>query len=239
MILGTYHFANPGLDVVKTEVADVLSVTKQEEIARIVDALARFDPTHIVVEVRPERAARLDSLYAAYQAGQHELTRDETQQLGFRLAARIGHERVHPFDADGEFPFEAVMGYAAQHDPGFMALVQSTIAQVTELENKWQRELTIGENLRARNQPSYIRDGHGWYMRIGRVGAGDGYPGATLLAKWYERNIRMFANLQRIAKPGDRLLVIVGSGHSGILRELVSASPDMTLVEATEYLPER
>jgi hypothetical protein len=48
----------------------------------------------ILVEHVPSAAPRLDSLYAAYRAGRHELSRNETEQVGFRLAARFEHERV-------------------------------------------------------------------------------------------------------------------------------------------------
>jgi len=78
---------------------------------------------------------------------------------------------------------------------------------------------------------------HGTYMRFNRVGAGDTYVGAELVSTWYERNIHIFANLQRISEPGDRILVIFGAGHAPILRELVESDPEMTFVAAGPYLP--
>jgi hypothetical protein len=237
LVLGTYHFANPGLDVVQTEVADVLTPAKQAEIRQVVDALARFRPTKVAVEALPESAARLDSLYAAYRVGRHELSRNETYQLGFRLAARFEHPRVHPIDHGGEFPFGPVMQYAQTHDPAFVAHVQAMLAEITAEENRRQRELSVGQNLRQSNEPARIAADHALYLQFARVGAGDGYAGAELLSKWYERNIRIFANLQRIAEPGDRILVIIGSGHSAILRELIESASDMELVEALDFLP--
>ncbi len=237
IVLGVYHFANPGLDVVKTEVADVLSPGKQAEISAIVEALARFRPTKIAVEQPLARGPRLDSLYEAYRAGAHSLQRDETEQLGFRLAARFEHPRVHPIDHSGEFPFGPVMQYAQQHDPEFVTLVEREIARRTDESNRQQREWTIAQILREANDPQRLAEGHGFYMRMARVGAGDSYVGATLLSRWYERNIRIFTNVQRIAEPGDRILLIIGNGHAPILRELVTADPRMTLVETNQYLP--
>lgn len=237
LVLGTYHFANPGLDVVKTEVADVLSPTKQAEIRAVVEALARFRPTRIAVEQMPASAARLDSLYHAYRSGRHELSRNETQQLGFRLAAMFEHPRVYPIDHTGEFPFDSLMGYARAHDPDFVEFVNEEIARMATESNRQQRENTIGEILRQSNEPEELAQDHGIYMRFSRVGAGDTYVGASLLSKWYERNIHIFANLQRIAQPGDRILVIIGSGHAPILRELITYDPGMLLVEPLEYLP--
>jgi hypothetical protein len=237
LILGTFHFANPGLDVVQTEVADVLSDTKQAEIVAIAEALARFRPTRIAVEQLPATAPVLDSLYAAYRAGTHRLTRSETQQIGFRLAAMLGHVRVHPIDHQGEFPFGPLMQYAQAHDPAAVEYVQRELAAITAEGNRRQRELTIGEILRLSNDPTEIAGGHGAYMRLARIGAGDSYVGADLLAKWYERNIRIFNHIQLVADPGERVLVVIGSGHLATLRELVAADPTLTLVEAIDYLP--
>lgn len=237
LVLGTYHFANPGLDVVKVEVADVLSATRQAEIQAVVDALARFRPTKIAVEHEPALAPRLDSLYHAYRSRQHELSRNETEQLGFRLGAMFEHPRVYPIDHRGEFPFGAVMEYAQVHDPSFVALANEELARIAAESNQRQRDNTIGEILRLSNAPTELAEGHGLYMRIAPVGAGDTYVGAGLLSKWYERNIHIFANLQRVAEPGDRILVIIGSGHAPILRELITYDPVLLLVDALEYLP--
>jgi hypothetical protein len=239
LILGTYHFANPGLDVVQTEVPDVLEPGKQDEIARVVEALARFRPSKVAVEHVPSDGSRLDSLYRAYRAGEHALTRNETQQLGFRLAARFDLEGVQPFDHPGEFPFGAVMEYAGRNDPAFAQMVMSEIQRITDETNRRHRELTIGEILRAMNDPGELAAGHAMYLEFARVGAEDGYVGADLLSKWYERNIRMFATLTAVTAPGNRVLVIVGNGHAPILRELVAADARMELVDPLGYLPER
>ena len=237
LLLGTYHFDNPGLDVVKTEVADVLTPGKQAEIKQVVEAIARFRPTRIAIEVRADRAARVDSQYAAYRAGRHTLSRSEVQQLGFRLAERFDHPRLYAVDHGGDFPFGAVMQYAQGHDPAFVQRVQQTTAEMTAESNRNQQQKTIGEILRLENDPARIRKGHAMYTEIARVGAGDTYVGADLLAKWYERNIRIFSDVQGIARPGDRILMIFGAGHAAILRELIASDPRLELIEATEYLP--
>ncbi|HSR49505.1 MAG TPA: DUF5694 domain-containing protein [Acidobacteriota bacterium] len=237
LVLGTYHFANPGLDVVKMEVADVLSETKQAEIRAVVEALARFRPTKIAVEDMPDSAEELDQLYEAYRSGEYELSRNETQQLGFRLASMLDHPRLHPIDHQGEFPFQAVMQYAQDHDPEFVDFLQKERARMTSEANRRQKENTIGEILRLSNDRQELAWEHGVYMRFAAVAAGDTYVGAELLTKWYERNIHIFSNLQNIAEPGDRILLIMGSGHAPILRELITSHPEMRLVDTLDYLP--
>ena len=237
MILGTYHFANPGLDVVQVEVADILSPQKQTEVEGVVDALAAFRPTKIAVEVLARSVRALDSLYAAYRDGRHTLSRNEVQQLGFRLGDRFDLPRLHAIDHEGRFPFEAVMEYAQEHDPEFVHWVQVTLEAIEEESNRRQIENTLAEILRQENDPARIAEGHGHYLVMSGVGAGDTYVGADLLAAWYERNIRTFADLRALAEPGDRILVIFGGGHAAILREFVEGDPEMELVEANDYLP--
>jgi hypothetical protein len=237
LVLGTYHFANPGLDVVKTEVADVLSDEKQAEIQAVVDVLARFRPTRIAVEQMPASATELDDQYQAYCKGEQELTRNEIQQLGFRLAANLKHPRLYPIDHGGEFPFDAVLAFAQKNDPEFVAFFTKEVARITDESNRLQREKTVGEILRWNNEAKTLARGHGAYMYFARVGAGDTNVGAELVAKWYERNIHIFANIQHLAEPGERILVIIGAGHAPILRELITSDPKMQLVETLEYLP--
>jgi hypothetical protein len=113
LILGTYHFANPGLDAVQTQVADVLSEEKQREITAVLTTLASFQPSKIAVETAYDKAESLNQLYTAYRGGSHELTRNEVQQLGFRLAAQLNHDQIYAIDHPGNFiPFEAALTYA-------------------------------------------------------------------------------------------------------------------------------
>lgn len=238
LILATYHFANPGRDIVQVEVADVLSPTKQDEIKRVIEALERFRPTKIAVEVASTAAQRMDSVYSAYRLGQHELSRSESEQLGFRLAARLGHARLYPIDVlEEDLPFDALMEYARVHDSSFLEFVDEELARDAVEFDRQQAQYSVGKILRLRNDPDSLAADHGIYMRFARVGAGDSYVGADLVAKWYKRNIKIFSNLQRITVPGDRVLVIYGSGHAPTLRELVTYDPEMVLVETMTYLP--
>lgn len=237
LILGSYHFANPGRDIAQQTVDDVLLPARQAEIRDIVEALATFRPTKIAIEAPSAMTARIDSLFRAYRSGSRELSRDESQQLGFRLAARFDHAGLYPIDYDGDFPFGAMMDYAKVHNPEFVTFVDEELARIATESNRRQRENTIGEILRFHNSRAALAEDHGIYLRFADIGAGDTYVGADLVAKWYERNIRIFANLRRIVEPGDRILVIYGAGHAPILRELVASHPGLLLVDALEYLP--
>lgn len=237
MVLGVFHFHNPNADYAQFEGIDVLTPERQAEIEAVVDRLADFEPTKVAVERPTEQADSLDARFARYRAGDFELTRNEVHQLGFRLAARLGHEAVYPVDYRVAFRLDSILAYARDREPATVERFDAYIGEIVEMFDRMQREETIGANLRFMNEPENVLRTHEPYAVQAVVGAGDGYVGARMVAGWYERNLAIFANLARITERGDRVLFIVGAGHTPILRELVRTHPDMELAEAVDYLP--
>lgn len=242
LILGTYHFANPGRDMYNAEADNVLAPHRQAEIADLVDALVAFEPTIVAVEAGPESA--VNERYAAWRRGEAELTANETQQIGFRLAGRFGLDRVAPVDADYPFMSEADMAID-DSDPHVAALDAASHALgagfVAENEAR-QRTHTIGEMLAWMNAPETLNANSDFYLAYGirRWGA-DGNPGgAHTVANWYTRNILIFQNILREleGRQGERVVLVIGQGHAPILRYLVEASPLLTLADPLDYLPD-
>src|SRR5712692_9321202 len=87
LVLGVYHMSNPGHDIFNMKADDVLAPKRQAEIAQLIEVLKRFHPTKIAVEAEGDGSPKR---YAEYLAGKHELTRNEIEQLGFRLAKELG-----------------------------------------------------------------------------------------------------------------------------------------------------
>jgi Family of unknown function (DUF5694) len=236
MILGVFHFANPNADYAKFEGIDVLTPVRQSEIETTVAQLARFAPTKIALERVPAEADSINADYRRYRGGTFVLSRNEIHQLGFRLAARLHHTQLYPVDFQRGMRIDSVMAYAQVHDTAFVTRFNSTVADVVQLLDRMQREATIGANLRFMNDPKNILRAHQPYADMATVGAGDSYIGARVVTDWYGRNLGIFANLARIVQPGDRVLLIIGMGHTPILRELVRSHPGMLLVDALDYL---
>jgi hypothetical protein len=236
MILGVFHFANPNADYAKFQGIDVLSPARQKQISAVVRQLARFRPTKIALERVPGDADSINADYRRYLAGGFTLTRNEIHQLGFRLAAQLHHTQLYPVDFPLDLHIDSVLAYAQLHDTAFVNRFQSTIAEVVQQLDRMQREETIAANLRFMNAPVNILHAHQPYADMATVGAGDSYIGARAVAQWYDRNLHIFANLAAIAHPEDRILLIVGQGHTPILRELVRSHAGMRLAEPLEYL---
>jgi hypothetical protein len=72
--------------------------------------------------------------------------------------------------------------------------------------------------------------------RLARFAPTREFHGADASADWWHRNLRMYALVQQHAAPGERVLVIAGSGHTAILRDLLRADADRVEVDVLPYL---
>jgi hypothetical protein len=236
MIVGVYHFDAPNLDLVKSEKVDHLSEKKQAEIAEVLQRLAAFEPTKIVLEAPPD-ATKVQERYQAYLQGKHTLAGDEREQLGFQLAKRFSHPRVILADHPSSMDFGAIMAAAQKgEDKRFLGWFEETMGKAQGLMDR-QAKLSVRDALVMLNEPALQRETLDMYLQLARVRDEDDFVGAKVVAEWYRRNFCIFANIAAaVDSPQDRVIVLFGQGHAPYLRELVQSSPDLELVEANEYL---
>jgi hypothetical protein len=237
MVVGVFHMANPGQDIHNLKVDDVTTPQRQAEIERVTAGLARFRPTAVATEWD---AATVEERWAKYRAGALPPSRNEVVQLGFRLGRLAGTDRVYGADMDGDFPFETVMTFARANGQGgtIDALMAEGAAAVKAQDELLAREGVAGV-LRHLNQPARIRRDHDGYARMLTIGRGAEQPGADLVAAWEQRNLRICARVIQESKPGDRVVVLFGSGHAYLLRRCFAEQPGFELVEANDFLPRR
>jgi len=236
MIVGGFHMGNPGRDLYNVHVDDVLLPKPQAQIEAATQALARFHPTIVAVEWPADIAAQR---YDQYVKGALAPSRDESVQLGFRLAKQAGLSTVHGIDVEGEFPYEAVDVYAKAHGQSALLDEQNTaIGTKVQTETDMLRDQGISATLRFLNDPARLAHDNAFYRTTLKIGGGTDQPGAELLTAWYHRNFMICANLVQLAKPGDRVVVFYGSGHAFLLRQCIQETPGFVLVEPNDYLPQ-
>lgn len=240
LILGTYHMASPGRDVHNMEVDDVLSSGRQREMAELIEVLKRFRPTKIAIEAQVG-SRRIAERYADYLAGEYALSSNETDQIGFRLARALGHGAIHPVDEDGEFPYYRVLNYAKANglEEKFDS-IQAVSASKVEWEGEFLRSHTVLETLEYMNSDSTVAEDVAAYYAYVPFGEPYEYAGPDLIARWFERNIRIYRNIHAlVTSPDDRILVIYGAGHLGWLRQNVANDPSVRLRKLSELIDKR
>ena len=237
LVLGVYHMANPGRDVFNMQADDVLAPKRQAEIAQLIEVLKRFRPTKVAVE-GDVGDDRIRNRYADHVAGKHELSRNETEQIGFRLARELGHKTVYPVDVDGEFPFQRVVNYAkaSGRSKELDAMMAETGAMV-KAQGEYLASHSIFETLLYMNADDKIAGDVGFYYRLAHFGEPGDWAGADLLADWFRRNVRIYSNVTRLAdSPSERVLAIFGAGHLGWLRHDVSSDPTLRLRKLADFV---
>jgi hypothetical protein len=81
------------------------------------------------------------------------------------------------------------------------------------------------------NSDKVLNRGYGAYL-AGDFKLGNTRGADALAMHWYSRNLRIFRNLQQITtSPEDRVLVLFGSGHIQILKQLFECSPEFRLIK--------
>jgi len=223
LILGTYHMANPGHDVFNMQADDVQSPKRQQEIAQLVEVLKKFHPTKIAIEADVTHP-RTGRDYSDYLMGKYTLSRNEIDQIGYRLAKELGHRAIYPVDVDGDFPLLRVINYAkangrsAQFDAH-----QASVGARVKAQGDFLRSHTVLETLEYMNSDSMAEKGVASYYAYVPYGQPWEYAGPDLLASWYQRNIRIYHNIVALIEfPSDRILVIYGAGHLGWLQQNVA-----------------
>ncbi len=241
MILGMYHMANPGHDIHNLKADDVLVEKRQRELADVAAALAKFKPTQVAVESTVENGAPTKvAKYHDYLDGTLAESRNETVQIGFRLAKTMKLPEVWGIDVDGDFPYDEVKKFADNGHPQLARQLEEMGADVERMLKGLADTLkdgTVAQGLRYMNDPRRIADDNSkFYRSMLLYGAGTEQPGAALLSAWQARNNAICARLVQLAKPDDRIVVVYGSGHAYLLRQCVSEMPGYKLIEANEYL---
>ena len=240
LVLGVYHMNNPGRDVFNSQVDDVLASKRQAEIAQVVEALKKFNPTKIAIEAEAG-SKRTPQQYDDYVAGKHELTRNEIEQLGFRLAKELGHKTIYPVDVDGEFPWPRVVDYmTAKGRTKEWEALTGEIGAMVKAQNAYLASHSVLETLLYMNSDAKAAEDVGFYYRQGALGEPWDWAGADLVSDWFRRNMRIYSNVMGlIDSPNERVLVIYGNGHLGWLRQDFANNPNVRLRKLAELAAAR
>lgn len=186
LLFGVFHFANPGLDVVKTSQIDVMTAENQ---------------------------------------------------LGFRIAKKAGLRTIQSFDErEIGWQAEALFAYMPDHDPATKAKMDLLIEQITSETQQDHATKSLADLILLNNDSERDQLNKYMYIMSNHVGAGENFVGADAAASWWHRNFRMYANIQKHATPGARVLAIGGQGHMAILKDLLALDRERVAVDVRPYI---
>ncbi len=171
MILGVYHFNNPGMDTYNLEIDDYTTKRRQAEIQEVVDVLAEYKPNKIFVEFLPNQQTKLDSLFALYENNRLSLKemkdgQNEVYQIGFRLAKQLGIQDILAVDHTGVYlaPYADFIADTLS----IKSYQEFNVDYKQKMENRQKTftQNTVKENLIYLNDWQQILDNHNYYNNI-------------------------------------------------------------------------
>jgi len=247
MLIGTFHFANPGADAFNLEADDVRSEKRQQEIVRLVERLAKWRPDLVMVEFPRARQKDLDERFAEYREGGLRDRRNEYAQVGMRLAHALDHGRLAAIDVTYEFQ-------APEHKVLFEDPTPRLQQLGAEMQQKGKAGIalmserlaadSIGDVLAWMNSEPMLTGNHDFYVdNLVRGWRDESQGSAHTVANWYSRNILIFQNVLREVVESEgaarRVVVIIGQGHVPILRQLVRDTPWLDAVDPVPHLRDK
>jgi hypothetical protein len=233
LLLGCFHFDNPGLDVAKFENANILSEKRQKEVMEVVEILKKFKPGKIFVEVSPSQQARLDSNLLNYKIGQFTLRASETYQIGYRLAKELNLSTLYAVDyRDAKFPFDSLIKSATEAGQfGLLGNIRKSIDSIQNAFNETLAKSTVREILLKENRDENSALQVGAYFDFLVAGKEGNHVGSYLTSEWWRRNMIIYENiLKRLDGKEEKILILFGSGHTALLKEMMKYNRNFELI---------
>jgi hypothetical protein len=254
LLLGTFHFHNPGADIAKTKTFDVMTPKVQAELENITRKISVFHPDKIFVEWPWDEQKELDELYQAYLGPNYEqyvatkyaknrhnfYLKNEIIQLAFRAGKKAKLTRIYALDYNKtNFPFDSVMkSMQAAKQTDLIQKSQDAIKHYEASQNKKLETYTLTQLLLDANSKEELALNKGLYLEIlNRAGSPDNFAGAFLVSEWYRRNLYMYSLMQKNMTDQDsKALILVGSGHAAMMQEFIAADRQFRLKELKDVL---
>lgn len=252
LLIGTFHFNNPGADVAQVKTFDVMSPQSQKELELLTDKIKQFHPDKVFVEWDYDQQLSLDSLYTLYRQGKYFdyveqkypkrnfYTQNEIFQLAFKAASKSNLTRVYAIDyGNANFPYDSMMQSAVKGKQfDLKKRIEDLIKSYEMTENADRQKLTLTQLLLKHNEKDYRKWDLGAYISLfNQAGDKDNFVGAYLVSEWYRRNLYMYSLVQKITESKDKkVMVLLGASHVALFKEFISLDENFKSIELKEIL---
>ncbi|MDF7814403.1 DUF5694 domain-containing protein [Hymenobacter sp. YC55] len=240
LLIGTFHFHNPGADLAKMKTFDVMAPKVQTELETITNKINQFAPDKIFVEWSSDDQAGLDELYMQYLGENYEeyiktkypnpksrdfYLKNEIVQLAFRAGKKAKLTKIYALDYNKtSFPYDSVMKAMKEaQQETLIKGIESDLKAVETSFNKKVETSTLTQILLDFNTKEDLKANKAFYIdRLNRAGTTSNFAGPYLVSEWYRRNLYMYSLVQKsVQASDDKVMVLVGAGHAAMMKEFI------------------
>lgn len=212
----------------------------KDSIHQIAKMLSAFKPTIIAVETIPEYNEILQKNYATYLEAPDTSFEEpiEVELLAFELGRLAGVKRIYGIDHKMEYNYAIGSEITNAIDSVTYNTFMKNPFESVPGKNIFEDGISLYEKLARMNHPKILdllitanAD------MLTYVGTENGFEGADEAAKYYQRNLRIYSNLNRLKLDStERVFIISGGSHTAFLREFMRRDAKYDMVDTFEYL---
>lgn len=240
LLIGSFHFENPGLDVAKVNTFNVMTDKSQKELESITDKIKKFGPDKIFVEWDYKKQDKLDKFYAKNTNSLLREKANEIVQLALRAAKKLGHKQLFAIDYNQtNFPYDSLLtGMKEANQLDLLKRNEVLMADYEKLQNEKNSKYTLTKLLLDLNSKKSIAEDLEWYIgTANRAGKNDNFVGSYLVSEWYRRNLYMYSLVQKLTDAKDtKVVVLLGASHAAMIREFIKYDPNFEIIELETIL---
>ncbi|MBD1262576.1 hypothetical protein HZY62_18405 [Maribacter polysiphoniae] len=248
LLIGTFHYNNPGADVAKTKSFDILSEDSQLELKKISSKIKNYNPTKIFVEWPYNEQKELDSLYLIYTKGNYFdndnlsnfYLKNEIFQLAFRVAKENNLKKVYAIDYATPFPFEDVMKEIEDNNQSDLKKrIEEGISKFTvDFDQKIESGVSLTELTYFVNSQEIRKFSNYFHNDLMLLAGGtNDFSGPLLTSEWFKRNLYMWSLIQKnVTRSDERIMVLAGTSHVAMLELFIKENDNWKVKELQQVM---
>ena len=219
---------------------DAYTDEHRREIKELCRRIAGFNPTVICVEVPPPYQQELLADYLQYQQDTLVETRfvGEVPLVAYEVGRLCNVEKIYGIDHPMEYDYLGAQALADSLQPAAYVDYLKVLEDWRKENERLLEEAHIIEVMKFMNAPSTLD-----FLQVinadifTHVNTEGNFEGADVAADYYRRNLRMYANFNRLdLQEDDRVFLLMGGSHTAFFHNFIARSPKYQTVDALKYL---
>lgn len=247
ILIGTYHFNNPGFDAAKVKDRNILSAEDQNDLENIVKKIAqKYKPSKIFLEYDRDSNNQYNAFYKLYKNGQKFYDNDtikktsqkryyaenEIFQFGFRLAKEMNLQKIYGIDYEIPVRFDLLKSKMELNPQMNIVDYEKKTKALSLKVNECIEMKKLQQIFKCLNSPDQYKLNKGFYVNFfNRMNSSTDLYGSTLTADWHKRNLIMFSEIQNKVETSDEnIVILVGVGHAAMMEDYIKLDNRFNLI---------
>lgn len=244
VLLGTFHYGTT-TDASRTDFPDLFSDKRQIELEELTNQLANLDFDKVFIERQEKYQRKYDSLYNLYLSQKLKDTtiiRPEEIQIGFRLAKKLGLNKIFCVDVKQSLPYHKIKEFEKnfaneEESPFFKNSIYpfKDKSQKLDLSNQSLSEYYLKMNNDFHKKYRF----YDYFHYSMSYQSENDFTGAEFTSVWHERNLKIYSKiLNHLSEEDKTIFVLFGSSHTDILEQFFKLNPHFKIIKLNEIITE-